>query len=132
MEAYQKIQQIYNKEVKDIFHGDVVVEEKLDGSQFRIEIDPDGAIRCGSHHQELGLIDSMFKRGVDAALKQFEGYKPELPTFIYCEYFGKQKQNTVAYKRVPDNHLVIFDIKMGDKWLRPEDKALFAVRFGLE
>ena len=52
IDSYQKVQQIYNKEVSDILDTPVVVEEKVDGSHFRIQITKDG-IKCGSHHQEM-------------------------------------------------------------------------------
>jgi len=56
MESYQKIQQKYNKEVKDILNGYVVIEEKVDGSQFRIEVSPEGVIKTARRILNLEQI----------------------------------------------------------------------------
>src|SRR5690348_14066246 len=103
MESYQKIQQKYNKEVKDILNGYVVIEEKVDGSQFRIEVSPEGVIKTASKNIELGT-DSMFKLATDIAENIFAGYKPLETTTIFCEYLKSVKHNTLAYGRVPNNH----------------------------
>lgn len=137
MESYQKIQQSYHKEVQDIWKGHIVVEEKIDGSQFRIEIIKNGEILCGSHHQELNMVDSMFKLGTDQAKEIFK-YLPESMTGadkinVFCEYLSKPKQNTIAYERTPEKHLVVFDVMYDDKYLNRESKEAFVRLYeGLE
>ena len=125
MESYQKIQQPYKEEVKDIYDGYVIIEEKLDGSQFRIEINTDGSINCGSHHQDM-VIDGDFKLGVDNAQHIFANYKPEVKMTIFCEYFKKPKQNTIAYAKLPIHNLIIFDVKRDTMYLDRVQKELFA------
>ena len=133
IESYQKIQQIYHKEVADILNSDnIVIEEKVDGSQFRIEIDTDGTIRCGSHHQELSMVDSMFKLATDTAESIFAGYKPVDKVTIFCEYLKSPKQNTLVYDRIPKNNLVIFDVKIGNRYSSRHEKVKFAETFGME
>lgn len=133
IESYQKIQQIYHKEVADILKcSNIVIEEKVDGSQFRIEIDPSGEIRCGSHHQELSMVDSMFKLATDQAESIFAGYKPVAKVTVFCEYLKSVKQNSLVYDRVPKNNLVIFDVKVGDRYSPRAEKVKFAETFGME
>lgn len=133
IESYQKIQQIYHKEVADILSSPhVVIEEKVDGSQFRIQLEPDGTIKCGSHHQELSMVDSMFKLATDQAETIFAGVKTEESVTVFCEYLKSIKQNALVYARVPKNNLVIFDVKVGNKYLNRAQKEVFASIHGME
>lgn len=134
MESYQKISQSYKPEVQDIWEGNIVVEEKVDGSQFRIEISEAGEIKCGSHHvDDLNLVDNTFKKATDAAQEIFAGYKPTTDITIFCEYLGKEKQNAIAYGRTPKKHLVVFDVKMMGQYFSRTSKEAWASNFeGLE
>ncbi len=132
MESYQKIQQPYREEVKDIYEGEVVIEEKIDGSQFRIEIDTDGIMMCGSHHNDGIEMDSMFRLALESAKKIFDGYKPKVRTTIFCEYLSKPKQNSIPYERVPNNNLVLFDVKQDKSYLNRQQKEDFATKHGMD
>ena len=132
MESYQKIQQPYKQEVTDIWDGHVIIEEKIDGSQFRIEISPDGTIKCGSHKQEGEMIASDFLLGVEQANHIFAGYKPEVKTTVFCEYLKTPSQNAIPYERVPLHNLMLFDVKRGDVYLDRPQKELFAKQHGME
>ena len=134
MRSYQKIQQPYKPEVQDIWKHYIYVEEKVDGSQFRIEIDDKGQLFCGSHHQELSMVDSMFKLATEQARKHFNNIvatEGDILTF-FCEYLSKPKQNAIPYNRVPKDNLVIFDIIKKNKYLAPKDKSAFGDIIGLE
>lgn len=132
MEHYQKIQQSYKEEVADIFDGHVVIEEKIDGSQFRIEIKKDGTITCGSHHQDGIVVDSMFKLGIEKAQHIFADYQPSEDITVFCEYLSKPKQNSIPYEKVPLNNLILFDVKRDTLYLNRAQKELFAKEHGLE
>jgi len=132
MEHYQKIQQSYKEESEGIFDGHVIIEEKLDGSQFRIEINPDGTIVCGSHHQDGVTMDSMFNAGVESANHIFAEYKPDVKTTVFCEFLSKPKQNTIAYARIPLHNLMVFDVKRDTRYLDRPQKELFCKQHGLE
>lgn len=133
IENYQKIQQIYNKEVKDILTADnVVIEEKIDGSQFRIQIETDGTIGCGSHHQELSMVDSQFKLATSIAESIFAGHVPKERITIFCEYLKSPSHNTLTYERVPKQNLMLFDVLIGDKYLNRVQKEAFAAVWNME
>lgn len=133
MDGYHKIQQIYNKEVEGILDGYIYLEEKVDGSQFRINIKPDGTITCGSKGQEGDLIDKgMFNSGVEKANHVFANYKPEVEMTVFCEYLQSPKHNAINYERVPLNHLMLFDVKRDTLYLNRAQKELFAKQHGLE
>ena len=130
MQSYNKIHQSYRPEVENIYDGQILVEEKIDGSQFRIEVDTDGKITCGSHHTD-GVVGDGFALGVKEANEIFKDYKPETITTIFCEYLSKPKQNSLPYERVPPHNIIIFDIKRGDEWVSRRNKEKFADKHGL-
>lgn len=134
MRSYQKIPGDHRKEIQDIWEGYLIVEEKVDGSQFRVEIDEKGMIYCGSHHQELNLTDNQFKQAIDEAQKVFAGIKsdPNDIISIFCEYLRKPKHNVIPYERVPNHNLAVFDVLIGGKFLDRESKERFVFNVGLE
>lgn len=132
MESYQHIQQQHHKEVEDIWEGYVTIEEKIDGSQFRIEFHPDREMEFGSHHNDGVEVDSMFKLAIEGAKKIFQDYKPDVRTTVFCEYLSKPKQNSIPYAKVPNNNLILFDVKRFDKYLDRKKKEKFAERYGMD
>lgn len=135
--SYPKVHAIGHAAVRDLFLDDVTVEEKVDGSQFSfgrfISKEGEPYLRCKSKGCELTVEapDSMFKAGVEVCKELFpllhEGWA------YRAEYLAKPKHNTLAYKRHPEKHLIIFDINNGqESYLSYEEKAAEALRIGLE
>lgn len=118
----------------DLLNGPVVVEEKVDGSQFSFGVDH-GELIFRSKNQEVFPQDTtnMFHRGVEAITKIHQE-KGLTEGWIYRgEYLQKPKHNTLAYSRVPNNHIVLFDITTGlETYLSPGAKKAEADRLGLE
>lgn len=133
MKNYNEIEQPYHKEAEGIFDGEILIEEKVDGSQFRIEINDQGEIRCASKNQELG-VDSMFKKGTDSAEKVFRGLKADAgqTITIFAEYLPKPKQGRIPYSRTPKDLFVVFDIFINGQWLRRGQKEEFCFMWGVE
>lgn len=131
MKSYQKIHALGKKEVEGILSGHVNVEEKIDGSQFRIEID-NGNVNCGSHHLELDMVDSLFKLGTEQAKKVFGGTVGSDVITVFAEYLSKPKMNQIPYERVPRNNFIIFDVIIGEKILDREEKERFAFQYNCE
>jgi hypothetical protein len=91
----------------------------------------DGVLKCRSKGQEL-VIDApekMFAAGV-AAVAQLDLHDG----WTYRgEYLKSPKHNTLVYSRVPENHVIIFDINTDEEtYLTPTAKAAEAFRLGLE
>jgi len=89
--------------------GDVIVEEKVDGSQFRFGINEDGELVFASHHEQIfpESCPKMFR----AAVEYVTSIRDRLGTaerYWYCEYLAKPHHNTLNYANVPTNHLVLF------------------------
>ena len=118
----------------DFLSGPVLVEEKIDGSQFSFGIDMDGELHCRSKGAEINVDEpeGMFKLGVDAAL----AIAPDLnPGWVYRgEYLQKPRHNAITYGRVPARNVIIFDIDRtgGQDYLGYDEKRTEAWRLGLE
>jgi len=130
---YPKISQSYKIESEGIYDGHLIIEEKVDGSQFRIGIRPDGIIECASHNSKDGeVLSSMFNLAIEKAHHIFAGYKPDVEMTIFCEYLKSPTHNTIKYERVPINNLILFDVKRGDMYLDRPQKEKFAGEHGIE
>ncbi len=134
MRSYTKILTLGAEGTERALVGDVIVQEKVDGSQFRFGIDEDGRFRVASHHNELfpggpcGNFDVAVQH-VTMALHATEAIHRRLhgpDTWFYCEYLLKPKQNTLAYDRVPQNHLILFDAWIAGAWATRETLCLAA------
>jgi RNA ligase-like protein len=148
LSSYGKVYGVGHKDLADLLNGEIVVEEKIDGSQFSFSFNESGELKCRSNGQQLPLIveyedvpegrielttttEKMFRKAVAAAAKRFELAQPG---WVYrCEYLQSPKHNTLAYERTPKDNLIIFDVMTGpETFLSPEDKANEAARLGLE
>ena len=99
--------------------GNVIVQEKVDGSQFAFGISH-GEIGCRSHHQQIDMDNpGMFGLAVEHVRSISETLRYDIgdeEAWFYCEYLQKPKHNTLAYERTPKNHLVLFDATHNGTW----------------
>lgn len=121
--SYSKVLTLGALGTEQALNGTVVIEEKVDGSQFAFGIDENGEVGCRSHHQQI-VMDAagMFAKAAEyvqsitPTIERMFKVRKE-PMWFYCEYLQKPKHNTLAYSRTPTNHLVLFDAKFGPNWL---------------
>jgi hypothetical protein len=115
--SYPKVYNLGHAAITDLFEDPVVVQEKVDGSQFSFGI-LDGALLMRSKGAvvydsrqggALGEGSGMFK----PAVGYIESRWAELvPNVVYrAEFLGKPKHNTLKYDRIPSNGLVLFDLE---------------------
>ncbi len=130
--SYPSVFALGHKAIAEIFTGDVLVEEKIDGSQFFFGI-IDGELQCRSKGKNLILDapEKMFTRAVETVRSIESLLKPE---YIYRgEYLEKPKHNTLAYARTPQHNIIGFDIITApETYLSPTEKAMEFGRIGLE
>lgn len=112
--------------------AECVFEEKVDGSQFSFGVFG-GELKCRSKGVQLQVDapEGMFLRAVEAA----KSLAPVLHDgWTYrAEYLQSPKHNTLAYSRIPVNHLIIFDIATGEEqYLSAGEKERESARIGLE
>lgn len=107
--AFPKILHIGDKQIADLFDGEVEITEKVDGSQFGFGKE-NGELFCRSKGkvQDLDNPDMMFIQGVEY-VKTIADKIPDNYSF-YGEYLNKPKHNTLAYDRIPNHHIALFGV----------------------
>lgn len=112
--------------------GPVVVQEKVDGSQFSFGIF-DGVLKMRSKNQEFepGTAPKMFAEAA-ANVGMRAGDLRDGWTYR-GEYLEKPKHNVLSYDRHPRGHLAIFDIAVGpENYIEPSAVAAEAARLDLD
>ena len=107
--SYQKILHLGDPHLEALLHGPIVIQEKVDGSQFRW-LKVDGELRFGSHHVNFGPEhppDKLFRAAVEH-LEVNKDYISEGVVF-FAEVLDKPKHNTIVYEHIPTNHIMLFD-----------------------
>jgi len=130
--SYPTVYAIGHKAIADIFSSPVIVEEKIDGSQFSFGI-INGELVCRSKGKQMILDapEKMFTK----AIATFQNLVPLLQDgWIYRgEFLEKPKHNTLNYARVPVGNIIIFDVMTApETYLEPEEKANEAKRLSLD
>jgi len=136
--SYPKIYNLGHRALTNLLDDAVIVEEKIDGSQFSFGkfLDPETGehfLRCRSKGAEINIFapDGMFKKAVETALRLFPIL--ELGWTYRCEYLQRPKHNVLAYDRAPESNLILFDVSCGgEHYLARFEKEEEAKRLGLE
>lgn len=132
--SYPSIYNLGHRAVADLLKTPVLVQEKVDGSQFSFGVDPTtGDLRFRSKGAEINASDpeKMFKAGVE----HITDIKDRLiPGWTYRgEYLQRPKHNALAYDRVPSRNVILFDISTGNQEFLPYPVvASYAMSLGLE
>lgn len=133
MHAYPSIYGLGHKALDTFFAHPLVVQEKIDGSQFSFGVTLEGTLMARSKGKDLVIEhpEPMFTEAVATAVR----LAPQLtPGWIYrAEYLRTPKHNTLAYGRIPAQHLMLFDVEIEPQaFLPPALLAQEAVQLGLE
>lgn len=132
--SYPSIFAIGHRALSELLLDPVIVEEKVDGSQFSFGLfDQDGerVLRCRSKGAQLNIVapEKMFTEAVQVA----QALDLRVGWTYRAEYLKKPKHNSLAYDRVPTKHLIVFDINPGhEEYLSYQAKADECARLGLE
>ncbi|TXH14481.1 MAG: hypothetical protein E6R03_09140 [Hyphomicrobiaceae bacterium] len=132
--SYPRIFTLGHRAIATLFEEPVVVEEKVDGSQFSFGVF-DGELRIRSKGVVMP-VDAPEKMFNKAAVAVKDLYAQGLLTDGWTyrgEYLQKPKHNALAYDRVPTNHIILFDVCTAEEtYLSYDEKAAEAARLGLE
>ncbi|KKN82290.1 hypothetical protein LCGC14_0311030 [marine sediment metagenome] len=130
--SYPSVYALGHSALVGLLEGDVVVQEKIDGSQFSFGIiDGELKVRSKGKLMEIDAPEKMFA----GAVKTVKNIASDLiPDWTYrAEVLSKPKHNALKYDRVPEGNLILFDINIGlEKYKRPSGLAKEAHRLGLE
>ena len=129
--SYSTIFALGHKAVAPLLDVEVIVEEKIDGSQFSFgKIDGELQMRSKSC-QVFMEMPGMF----EAATETCDIIGPDLPDgmIFRAEYLSKPHHNVLTYERVPAQNLIVYDITYtnGD-YASPGDKKMLAAQWHLE
>lgn len=128
--SYPKIYALGHSAISALLDGPVVIEEKIDGSQFSFgRFNGELRVRSKGCVMLPDAPEKMFSVGVEAisTLDLRDGWT------YRGEYLQKPKHNTLSYSRIPEKHVMIFDVNTGHEcYLGHKEKALEAARLGLE
>ena len=119
--CYTKVLTLGAFRTENALVGEVAIQEKVDGSQFRFGITDDQRLMFGTHHTTIypEVADKMFKQAIEYLeplhLTMLERFVPD--TYFFAEYLQKPKHNLLKYDRIPKNHLVLFDVMENGRWL---------------
>lgn len=108
--SYPKVEAFGSRNVREVLHDYVFVQEKLDGSQFRFIKHEDGVVRFFSRggQKTLETADALFRPSMEAVLAVAEKLVTEV--MYVGEALAKPKHNILAYEKTPEGHVVLFDI----------------------
>lgn len=110
--SYGKVLNLGSVYTENALVGEVIVQEKIDGSQFRWGITEEKELIIASRNKQIHPeMSGMFKLGVESVMRMKKHLdKLEGGTYFYGEYLQKPKHNTLNYERVPFNNIVLFDV----------------------
>ena len=133
--GYPKVYNLGHKYIREIFSDDVLIEEKIDGSQFSFGRFG-GILKCRSKGCSINpdYPEKMFKLACDY-VKSLDFVDNSLHDgWTYRgEFLAKPRHNSLVYERVPLHNIIIFDINTGEEdYLSYEQKKEEAQRIGLE
>lgn len=134
LRSYPKVWNLGHPNIANLFDGPVVVQEKVDGSQFSFGV-VDGVLHCRSKGATVHLTteDKLFRAAVDTAMRLHDAGKL-VEGYVYRgEVLHAPKHNTLAYGRVPAGNVILFDVDTGyENRVGPEELFAFATHLGLE
>ncbi len=111
--GYSKVWALGHLQALDILDGPVVIQEKVDGSQFSFA-NAGGELLLRSKGAEIHAPDGMFKRACETAERIFKtGTMPE-GMVVRGECVDKPQHNTIRYARVPIGNIAIWDVSEKD------------------
>lgn len=132
--SFPKVWALGHSAIKELLLDEVVIEEKVDGSQFSFG-KFGNELKCRSKGQQIDLDamnpNDMFANAV-ATARELMPLLNDGWTYR-AEYLRIPKHNVHAYTRTPNKHLIVFDINHGEEgYLTRKEKEVEAQRIGLE
>jgi hypothetical protein len=129
--SYPKVWNLGHPHISELLLDPVIIQEKIDGSQISFGM-INGRLEFRSHRAEIYReAPGMFALGVEAIMLLSGSLRPG---WIYRgEFLAKPKHNGLTYDRVPEKHVILYDITTGvETYLEPAALHREAARLGLE
>jgi len=133
IESYPSIFNLGHRALLPLLSVPLVIEEKVDGSQFSFGKDLEGNLACRSKGKQINMEDpeKLFGKAVESVRSIGDSL---IPGFTYRgEYLSKPHHNTLTYGRVPALNVIIYDVQDAAGWfLDRNNKQVLCVGLGLE
>lgn len=100
--SYPSIFALGHRAASDLLSAQVIIEEKIDGSQFSFGVTQEGQVIARSKGVQLvpEAPEGMFARAIETVMSLKDDLRPG---YVYrAEYLAKPKHNTLKYGRVPE------------------------------
>jgi len=111
LSAYPKAFALGERHIQTIFDDEVEITEKIDGSQFSFgKVGNELLCRSKGKMIVMDSPEKMFNEAVEYVKSISKDIPNELQFF--CEYLKSPKHNTLAYAKIPKNHLALFGITL--------------------
>lgn len=119
--SYPKIWNLGHPRVHTLFDKPVLVQEKIDGSQFSFMV-KNGELLMKSKGAPVyrETTDGLFKKTVETVAGLFDEGKLVEGWIYRGEAMCKPKHNALAYERVPNGNIILFDIESS-----PDNRQMF-------
>lgn len=133
--TYGKILTLGSAFTENALVGEISIQEKVDGSLFGFGTTEHGEVVMRSKGAQLfeDNYSDMFRQGVEYIMSIRKAVQSiGNNTYFYCEYLQKPKHNTLVYKDVPTNHLVLFDVVKNGKYATREELEKYANFLGID
>lgn len=132
LSSYSKVYALGHRAIADLLKGDVVVQEKIDGSQFSFGI-IDNEFYCRSRNRPLDLNNphKLFALAIETVKSKISSLTPG---WTYrAEAVTSPKHNILQYDRIPTGGLIVYDIdEGGQNYLNADKLSDECIRLGLE
>lgn len=140
LRSYPKVWNLGHPAINDLFYDindlsyeTVVVQEKVDGSQFSFGV-VDGTLYCRSKGAMIypETADNLFKGACETAVRLHEAGKLTDGWTYRGEALWRAKHNALEYGRVPEGNVILFDVDIGLEDRNPDTLYEVADDLGLE
>lgn len=114
LSSYSKVYALGHRTIADLLKGNVVVQEKIDGSQFSFGI-IDNEFYCRSRNRPLDLNNphKLFALAIETVKSKISSLTPG---WTYrAEAVTSPRHNVLQYSRIPAGGLIIYDIDVGEQ-----------------
>lgn len=134
LHGYPKVWNVGHPAVRDLFIGEVTVQEKVDGSQFTFGL-IGGRLLLRSKGAEIHGVeaaDKLFEGAARTALALAEAGKLVEGWQYRGEALCRPKHNTLAYGRAPKGNVILFDVDTGLEARVSDPAVLLAIADALD
>jgi len=140
--SYTKIITLGSSRTENALKGDVIIQEKVDGSQFKWGVNERGELLFASKGTKLIPVieeDNILniKKLFIPAVKYLLSIKDDIismgkDVYFYGETLCKPKHNVLKYDRTPKNNIVLFDALCNGGWMPRKGLEKVANNLGID